>query len=215
MKHSISYKILSSTAFRKADHSITAHKTAIDNYCNHLVKWNKRVNLISRNVSRETLKEHVRHSLLISSLEPFKSCDLIVDAGTGGGLPGIPLAITHPEKQFVLNDIVSKKVWAVKQMIREINPTNIKTSDASIEELKVKNPFLLVSKHAFKINELFKYTVRMPWEAIIFYKSTDIEKELEEIDESLDITVFDLECNNSSSFYEGKGLIAVKRQQKN
>ena len=108
MKHRITYSILT-------DEHISEWETIINNniqslilYSDQLLWWNKKINLISRDVSHETVVEHIKHSLLLSTSYWFKKAKKIIDTGSGGGLPGIPLAMCFPEKQFILNDIVSK-----------------------------------------------------------------------------------------------------------
>src|SRR5699024_9197224 len=83
-------------------------------YCDRLLWWNSRVNLVSRNVSRETLHKHILHSLLLGGFSTFQDAGLVVDAGSGNGLPGIPLSLTNKNQCFVLNDVVTKKCLAMK-----------------------------------------------------------------------------------------------------
>lgn len=207
--HSIEHHNVPRETFNKTDTLISNYRKSLESYLGQLLWWNKRVNLVSRNVPRETLWEHIRHSLLLSQFETFKSAELIVDAGTGGGLPGLPLAITHPEKHFVLNDLVTKKCLAMKQMAQKIELKNLGIIDGSIEDLEQDRSFLLISKHAFKINELYQMTSSLPWKNMILYKGTDFEEELEGIEESLKIESFDL--SEESDFYKGKALVVVGR----
>lgn len=211
MKHSISFHPNTAHILKTVDNITKKNRKKLNTYQNLLLDWNKRINLVSRDVSRETIREHIRHSLLLSSLPVFKSADLIVDAGTGGGLPGIPLAVAHPRKQFILNDIVSKKIFTVKQLVRELGLVNTQAQNSSIADLGINNSFLLISKHAFKINELYRYTADLPWDTMVFYKSVQIEDELKDIPEKLDISVYDLSKSQKHTFYEGKGLIVVNR----
>lgn len=205
----ISKHKVSRETFERTDELLEKYRDSIQSYLDQLLWWNKRINLVSRDVSRETIWEHIRHSLLLSQFETFKSAEIIVDSGTGGGLPGIPLAITHPEKHFVLNDLVTKKCLAMKQMAKKLELTNIGIIDGSIEKFSHDEPFLLITKHAFKINELHQMTAALPWENAVFYKGSDFEEELKGIQESLEIDGFDL--SEESKFYQGKALVFVKR----
>lgn len=209
MEHQISKQQVSRETFSLTDDLILNYQETLEEYFDQLLWWNSRVNLISRDVSRETVWEHIRHSLLLSQFEAFESAEIIVDAGTGGGLPGIPLAITHPEKHIVLNDLVTKKCLAMKQIAKKIGLGNIGIIDGSIEELTHDEPFLLISKHAFKIHELYKMTVSLPWKTMVFYKGLGFEDELDSIPESLLIECYDL--SSGSKFYEGKALVFVTR----
>lgn len=212
MKRSpITYQIVSRGTFSAADQLLEKHHSKHTEYIDRLLWWNKRVNLVSRDVPRGTLWEHIRHSLLISQFSDFQSEQLIVDAGTGGGLPGIPLAITHPDKSFILNDIVSKKCLAVKQIIQTLGLKNIRIFDGSVESIQHDSSFLLISKHAFKIDELYNLTASLPWQKMIFYKGIDFEDELENLNHRLEITAFNLSPESEDSFYKDKAIVVVKR----
>jgi 16S rRNA (guanine527-N7)-methyltransferase len=208
-RHKITTHTVSRETFETVDQLISNNEKKLTEYLEQLLWWNKRVNLVSRDVSRETVWEHIRHSLLISQINVFNSSEIIVDAGTGGGLPGIPLAITHPNKHFILNDLVTKKCLAIKQIAQKLNLKNLAIVDGSIENLSQDSPFLLISKHAFKINELFKMAATLPWDNAIFYKGIDFKGELSGIEVPLKVDVYKL--SEESKFYEGKSLIVVNR----
>lgn len=192
-----------------ADDLISHHHSELQDYLDQLLWWNDRINLVSRNVSRGTVWEHIRHSLLLSHFDLFKQSKIVVDAGTGGGLPGMPLAITHPKKHFVLNDLVSKKCMVMKQMAKKIELENVGIVDGSIENFTLEEQFLLISKHAFKINELNEMTSALPWQQMVFYKGTDFEEELTGLPEFLEVKSYDL--SHFSEFYQGKALVIVAR----
>lgn len=175
--------------------------------------WNKRVNLVSRSVPRETIWEHIRHSLLIHRVKAFRQAQIVVDAGSGGGLPGIPLAICFPEKEYILNDIVTKKMMAVKQMVRHLDLHHVELSDASVSQLRVGDAFLLISKHSFKIPELIALSSSLPWTAMILYKGDDYTRELADLtDDPYDITAYRLQDDSDQSFYRNKFLITIRKK---
>lgn len=207
--HNIPYHNVSRETFKEVNKTYLNHQKDLEAYLDRLLWWNKRINLVSRDVPRETIRYHLIHSLLISHLDIFKSSNTIVDAGTGGGLPGMPLAITYPEKDFLLNDIVSKKCLAIKQMSRKLGLQNVQVADSSVEKIDQKDPFLLISKHAFKINDLYHMTAHLPWESIVFYKGIDFKHELKGIKPSVSVRCYDLSLGGE--FYEGKALIRVQR----
>ena len=208
--HNISAHTVSRETYQKALQLYQSHESRLTTYIDRLLWWNERINLVSRNVSRGTIKEHLKHSLLLSQINAFKSSELIIDAGTGGGLPGLPLAIPHPQKEFLLNDIVSKKCLAVKQMIRKLGLNNTQVRDGSIQKVQSNNPFTLISKHAFKINDLYKLISHLPWESIILYKGLNFKAELEGISSPLQINSYNL--SNIDSFYEGKAIMVIREQ---
>lgn len=200
---------VSRETFSKVDDLIESNHTILESYLEQLLWWNKRLNLVSRDVSRGTLWEHIRHSLLLTQFGVYRDADLVVDAGTGGGLPGIPLAIASPQKEFLLNDIISKKVIAVRQMVQKLRLENIHCEDCSIENLDTDVPFLLVSKHAFKINELWQIVNKKPWKSMVFYKGLDFEEELKGIENTLIIDSYNLSAG--TEFYRGKTLVFIAR----
>lgn len=212
MKQSdITYRDVPRETFAHVNELIEKNRERLEHYLDRLLWWNKRINLVSRDVPRETIFEHIRHSLLIHGLPLYKNSSLIVDTGTGGGLPGIPLAITSPEKEFILNDIVTKKVMAIKQMARTLGLENVSAVDFSIEKANIDSGFLLITKHAFKVNDLVQMTSNLPWQEIIFYKGMDFKEELSGINEDLSITAYDLSKESHESFYKDKALVVISR----
>ena len=211
MKHSITYRNVPRETFKAAKRAFQINEESYNTYIDQLLWWNERVNLVSRDVPRETIANHIRHSLLLAQLPAYQSAKSIVDAGTGGGLPGLPLAIANPDKNFILNDIVSKKVLAVKQMVRKQSLTNVETVDQSVAELTLTHPFLLVSKHAFKINKLINLTINLPWKRMALFKGLEFNEELDGIDSALDISVYELYENSGKDFYKDKAILIVSR----
>lgn len=209
--HNIIYQKVSRETFDSTFELFDKHEEQLEKYLDQLLWWNKRINLVSRDVPRETIRKHVQHSLILSEFDVFKKEDVFVDTGTGGGLPGIPLAITHPEKHFVLNDLVTKKCLAIKQIAKKLNLKNIGIFDRSIDNLSYNAPFHLISKHAFKINELIKMTHHLPWKKMILYKGLDFESELYDIDINLEINCYDL--SSISDFYNGKAILSISPLQ--
>ncbi len=194
------------------DELIDEHHSKLDSYLKQLFWWNERINLVSRDVSRETVWEHIRHSLLLTQLDVYQNSSFVVDSGTGGGLPGIPLAIVSGNKKFLLNDIVTKKVLAVKQMAQKLGLSGVETLDGSVAELRLDEPFLLISKHAFKINDLVHLASDFPWTGMVFYKGIDFDEEMEGISPPLQIHVHDLFEENRDSFYKDKALLYISKK---
>ncbi|MBO6522977.1 MAG: class I SAM-dependent methyltransferase [Balneolaceae bacterium] len=175
--------------------------------------WNNKVNLVSRDVSHETLFEHIKHSLLISTTQGFQMAQKIIDTGTGGGLPGVPLAICFPEKSFILNDIVKKKMMVAKHISSKLNLKNIVVNSGPIAEVEVKG-YTIISKHAFKVFELIDFLAGKQWNEIIFLKGeSEVEGELKKIDEPFEVKITCLDKVLESEFYRGKSIVELKRTQ--
>ena len=94
---------------------------AVDEFIDFLLAYNQKVNLVSRQSTRESLDLLVAESLLLGK---FVSTPLIVDAGSGGGLLGIPLALSFPEKKVVLIETIHKKIEFLKEALKQLNLTN-------------------------------------------------------------------------------------------
>lgn len=89
--------------------------------------WNERINVISRKDIDSLYTKHVLHSLTIASIVEFNNGQKIIDIGTGGGFPGIPLAILFPEVQFTLTDSIQKKINVVNEVVNALQLENVTT----------------------------------------------------------------------------------------
>lgn len=105
--------------------------------------WNNKINVISRKDMNNFYIHHVLHSLAIAKAISFKDGTKILDVGTGGGFPGIPLAILFPESQFILLDSIGKKIKVVDSVARELDLENAKTLRKRVEEEKGKYDFVV------------------------------------------------------------------------
>lgn len=105
--------------------------------------WNAKINVISRKDIQNLYEHHVLHSLGIAKVAGFKDGTTIMDLGTGGGFPGIPLAILFPNVQFHLVDSIGKKVKVAQEVAQAIGLKNVKFSHARAEEIKDKYDFVI------------------------------------------------------------------------
>ncbi|HAT69692.1 MAG TPA: 16S rRNA (guanine(527)-N(7))-methyltransferase RsmG, partial [Flavobacteriaceae bacterium] len=96
--------------------------------------WNQKINVVSRKDIDEIYSRHVLHSLGIAKVMSFKDGAKVMDVGTGGGFPGVPLAILFPEVQFHLVDSIGKKIKVVDEVVEGLGLTNVKTSHSRVEE---------------------------------------------------------------------------------
>lgn len=214
MKHDIQFENCEETKWALVKNLYSEHFGKLSRYADLLLWWNDKINLVSRGVSRETILKHVEHSLFISTSEYFDGHAKITDTGTGGGLPGIPLAICFPEKEFVLNDIVKKKIMALKGIVTSLGLKNIITQEGSIADFEVNRESLIITKHAFKINELIDLLSEKDWKKIIFLKGA--QETISEINESkveIVANVTRLDANINDPFYSEKALVEIVRKE--
>lgn len=104
-------------------------------------EWNSQINLISRKDIDKLYPKHILHSLAIAPIANFANGSRILDIGTGGGFPGIPLAILYPEIEFVLCDSINKKLKVVTAIKDELRLDNVEVVWGRVEEIKQKNSF--------------------------------------------------------------------------
>lgn len=213
VKHSIKHTDISEEALKYLQTLEEKNAEQLKLYSDQLLWWNQKVNLVSREVSRETIREHIRHSLLISATDSFRKAFKILDTGTGGGLPGLPLALCFQHKEFVLNDIVTKKIIAVKQMMLKLKLSNVGTTTAPVESVDVEPETLVVSKHAFKADDLIGFLGKKPWGNIVLLKGArEAEEELQRVEEVLEVNIIHLDKQMDKGFYEGKAVVEIKRK---
>jgi 16S rRNA (guanine527-N7)-methyltransferase len=119
------------------------------------IEWNEKINVISRKDIENLYEHHVLHSLAIAQIIHFQSNTNILDVGTGGGFPGIPLAILFPEVNFVLIDSIGKKIKVGTEVANAIDLKNIKLKHLRIQEEKDKYDFV-VSRAVMPLDDLIK-----------------------------------------------------------
>jgi len=118
--------------------------------------WNQKINLISRKDMDGLYEKHVLHSLSIAKIVRFVKGTTILDAGTGGGFPGIPLAILFPETGFHLVDSIGKKILAVKAIAEALKLENVRAEQVRAEQLKGKYDYV-VSRAVTQLPEFVKW----------------------------------------------------------
>lgn len=119
--------------------------------------WNSQINVISRKDTENFYERHVLHSLAIAKVIQFIPGTKVLDIGTGGGFPGIPLAILFPECHFTLIDSIGKKIKVVKEVTHELNLKNVNAIHGRAEEIKGEFDFI-VSRAVTKMQEFTQWT---------------------------------------------------------
>ncbi|MBQ3982413.1 MAG: 16S rRNA (guanine(527)-N(7))-methyltransferase RsmG [Bacteroidales bacterium] len=105
--------------------------------------WNSKINVISRKDMANFYEHHVLHSLAIAKVQPFKTQADILDVGTGGGFPGIPLAIMFPHSNFYLIDSIGKKVKVVQNVVASLGLKNVRTEQIRAEQVQGEFDFIV------------------------------------------------------------------------
>lgn len=174
--------------------------------------WNERINLISRKDMEGLYEKHVLHSLSIARIIRFTKGTRILDVGTGGGFPGIPLAILFPEVRFHLIDSIGKKIRVVQTLAGELNLENVTTAQIRAEQVPDKYDFI-VSRAVTGLPEFVKWVGRkinpvqrnaMP-NGILYLKGGDLESELKPFKKR--ICVFELGDYFKEPYFETKKLV--------
>ena len=183
--------------------------------------WNSKINVISRKDIDELYLRHVLHSLSIAKLISFKDNTSILDVGTGGGFPGIPLAILFPNCRFHLVDSIQKKITVVNNVVKELDLKNVKTSCSRVEAISEKYDFVVsravtnmkdfVSWIKFKIN---KNSFNDFKNGVLYLKGGDLEDELKSFK---NVKTFELsEIFNEDFFIQKKVVyLPIKYKIKN
>ncbi len=176
--------------------------------------WNERINLISRKDIDKLEERHILHSLAIAKVIQFKPGTEILDVGTGGGFPGIPLAIMFPEARFTLVDSIGKKIKVVNEVIEALQLKNVTARQIRAEELDGKFDFV-VSRAVTRMPEFLRWMrgkVRKKNfnslnNGILYLKGGDVEEEMNSIQARY--AIYDLDINFPMEFFHTKKLIYI------
>ena len=152
-----------------------------------LHKWNKAYNLTSVRDPKEMLVKHILDSIVVS---PYLQGERFIDVGTGPGLPGLPLAIINPTKQFVLLDSLGKRISFIRNAVRELGLTNVEPVLSRVEEYQPEQKFDGVLSRAFaSLKDMTDWCHHLPKENGYFYALKGIyhEDEVQELDKKFEV----------------------------
>ncbi|MEB2776733.1 16S rRNA (guanine(527)-N(7))-methyltransferase RsmG [Algoriphagus sp. D3-2-R+10] len=181
--------------------------------------WNSKINVISRKDMEEFYVHHVLHSLGIVKVIPFEPGSKILDIGTGGGFPGIPLAIMFPETHFHLVDSIGKKITVVKDVVKQLKLTNVEAQQARAEQLVRKYDFVtsravtrMANFYPWVKNKIRKEDINEYPNGILYLKGGEVDEEMEELGKSY--VVYHLEDYFKEEFFETKKVIYMPWEDK-
>ena len=174
--------------------------------------WNGQINVISRKDIEHLMERHVLHSLGIAQVATFVKGTEILDVGTGGGFPGIPLAILFPETEFLLVDSIGKKIKVVNEVALALDLHNVKALQSRAEDVNRKFDFV-VSRAVTALPEFMKWisgkikikNLNTLNNGVLYLKGGDIDSELTPLDHYWKI--FNLQDYFSEPFFESKKVV--------
>ena len=173
--------------------------------------WNAKINVISRKDIDELYTKHVLHSLAIAKIQPFEAGSYVLDVGTGGGFPGIPLAILFPETRLYLIDVIAKKIKVVQAVADALGLKNVKAEQIRAENVKGDYDFIVsravtnmpdfVSWIKDKIKKQNKHNLP---NGILYLKGGDLTEELKDFPRATEYNIADF---FKDEFFETKKVV--------
>jgi 16S rRNA (guanine527-N7)-methyltransferase len=181
--------------------------------------WNSKINVVSRKDFESLYEKHVLHSLAIAKYIQFEKGTKVLDIGTGGGFPGIPLAILFPEVEFTLCDSIGKKIKVAEEVSKGLGLTNTDFVVGRVENLKEEFHFIL-SRAVAPMETLYRWTqdyiaeecFNSKLNGYLLLKGGDLKEEIKEIkrlNAKLNVQTSDLNNFFDEPFFETKQLVYI------
>ncbi len=180
--------------------------------------WNLKINVVSRKDIDELYLRHVLHSLGIAKVMSFLPNTSVMDVGTGGGFPGVPLAILFPETNFHLVDSIGKKIKVVDEVVEGLGLQNVKTTHGRVEEVKETYDFIISRAvaqmetfHRWVKNKVHKKQHHSLKNGILYLKGGDLKEELMNFPKA---TIYNLPDFFEEDFFETKKVVHLPLKYK-
>lgn len=190
-------------------------------YVDLLLEWNSKINLISRKDEDQIWVHHILHSLMLFHRHKIEKGNKVLDVGTGGGLPGIPLAIVYPETNFILIDSIEKKCKAVSDMTDALGLQNVEVWNGRAEEYKKYTINHVVTRAVAPAEKLVRWTHRMfgisnanklksgSWLFLKGGTTLSLKEELSELPAGFKYTLHPLTKWCKHSFFDQKYIVEI------
>lgn len=180
--------------------------------------WNQKINVVSRKDIDELYLRHVLHSMGIAKIQAFNEGAHILDVGTGGGFPGIPLAILFPNVNFTLVDAIGKKIKVVDEVVQGLQLENVKTHHSRVEDIPGQFDFIVSRAVAamptfvhWTKGKIKKDSAHQRKNGILYLKGGDLTEELKGYET---VQVFDLNEYFEEDFFETKKVVYLPQKFK-
>lgn len=190
-------------------------KTQFERLADLYSEWNAQINVISRKDTENFYERHVLHSLAIAKVMPFADGSKILDIGTGGGFPGIPLAILFPNCNFFLVDSIGKKIKVVDEVAKALGLKNVRSAHERAENIKEEFDFIVsraVTAMPTFINwtkgKFLKKNNNSLKNGILYLKGGDLKEEMATVKKA--VQYFSLSDFYTEEFFETKKVVYVR-----
>ena len=177
-------------------------------------EWNDKINVISRKDVENIYTNHVLHALAIARVVQFRPGTDVLDVGTGGGFPGIPLAILFPKTQFHLVDSIGKKITVVQEVAKALGLTNVKAQQTRAETIRARYDFI-ISRAVTRMKEFYHWvhnkskvkSLHPIDNGILYLKGGELEQEMDELKRPY--ALYDISTFFEEEFFQTKKVVFV------